>query len=747
MEFLLPLFSVLLGLALLNSVVLLKSHTFSAAWFVGLPLEARYLTILSIILLVILNGNQWMPGETLFPLMAGYAVYLTITSLKQMADVDRKTLLRDGKSLISVQIITLFIVIFAYQTWQFFLLEFHNHDSLYYYQGSNWARFSRLFVDSETVSAHWGFEEGDTWIGYDRPLYRGGTYTLAAWMQHFSPHTTANGLNYLLVYSATMAWISVKLLTRLNMGVWSFFWNSASAVLVALSTGLIGALLNSNLATVMGGTSLMVVFAIALKSDLAAHFRYGLMAAWCAICTHFYGESVFYAGLLFFIVILIEFTRQKNRTLRYLASILILLASVVAVLGNIPFLQSIASLFLFTEIANGGSWFSLYLHKPNIAWLGSFVAGILIGHNVPHFSIVLSILLTTHAVIYLSTRRNFRSGLLALLIVSTLAVFYIEVSFYQYGEHKIIHLLGASWVLAIVVVGLDQLADKEKKSSSKLLFDFRTWTAVGAFICVALLNTISLSTSIKSLDQMRGTHSLDFGIGAATAAINFGDSVLIDDSEWVGVEKFLKTHYMVFYIQTQRAFALMPEIESDSLRGGYHRNSINNSLRATSSVDWLLKAKGSSLKYEKFLSPDASPVFENADFQLYYVGDEAVSVAGNGWYDCEQEHCWTRPSFEIESFVPTGGNYSLSMNFTVFSAPENGSITVRGDNGDVLTRLDAKANQVAINLQSGWSKLVFSPDWKISSPKELNMSEDSRNLFIAVESIKLIDLDGLGVEK
>lgn len=735
MDYLLPLLSVVFGLVLLNFTILVKATTCRTKWIAKNPIEVRYIAFLAFILLIALNGNQWIPGNYLFPILTIAGITAIAISIGDLTYHERKKILRDGLSLLSTQIATLSFVFIAFHSHKYWLLEAHNHDSLIYHYGSYWVSESRLFVGSEAVRAKWGF---DGWIGFDKKLYRGGTYTLSAWMQYFSPRVTANGLYYIAVYSATMAWFAIGSLAASIKRGYGIFANTFFTIAVALSTGLIGALVNSNFATVMGSASLVVVFAVALRPDIQPKLRYWLMGAWCAVGAHFYGETVFYAGLLIFLVFIFELTiLYRTLKLQGLIYLGVSLAFVVMFLGNIPVIQSFSSLFLFSEIAKGGVWASWYMHQTSATWIGSFVAGLLMG-SAPSIPMVgVASVITIISAMCLLYSSQLRAAALALISVSLLAVTYVEITSYQYGEHKIIHLLGASWSLVVVAAVFSLMRSGHISSSFKFLNIGRKLAAVSLVVCFGVVVSNFLSNTVLLLKKMRGHHSLDFGLTTMTSFIRPGASVLVDDMEWIGVESFLKSHYLSFQLQYQGAKVLMPKISSNVLRGGYQRDFLNDTLKGARTVDWLIKSKGSKSIANTLTPAYGDPVFENKDYRLYRINKQPVIVAGDGWFNCEQDHCWTMAPFEIEIQNPSGENFELLINFSTFSPPDNGLITVRDINGKIIQNISAREKQMSFKLPAGWSRLFFEPDWSIYTPKDLGISKDPRRLFLRIQQMEL----------
>lgn len=732
-EFISQLFSAIIGLTLINAAVLYNSHTCHTRFLGKLPIEVRYIVFLSFLILLALNGNQWIAGNLLFPLLIFIAILSIWKSIRRVNDCDQREIFRDGISLFLTQAVTIFVVFSIFQMHKFWLLESSNHDSIIYYYGGYWANESRMFVGSEAVRAQWGF---DTWIGFDKPLYRGGTYTLAAWIQYFSPRTTGNALYYIAAYSATIAWFAVRLLATSVYGINSVAISASLALTVALSTGFVGALINSNLATVMGAASLLMTFALTLRSDIQASIRYVLIAIWCAVCAHFYGESVFYAGLLAFLVFLFELPKlYKSLGITRSIRLIAISSCIVLILGNIPVAQSLSSLLFLSEIAKGGNWTSWYIHQPSIAWTGSFVAGMLMGAS-PKIPIVVSAsIITLFSAACLANSIRHRVGIFALIGVSIFSVAYVELTSYQYGEHKILHLIGPSWGFAVISAALFLLS-KPHPTHKKPLAHIRKTLTASLFFILGLIITSFLSNSISLLKQMPGPHSLDFGLHELTSFVRPGESVLIDDTQWTGVEKFFKAHYLIFHMQHQKAKVLMPSIASDVLRGGNQRGFVGDTLRNAEKVDWLIKGKGYSPKKEKFASVYGEPIWENEDFRLYRVSNQPVVVAGNGWQDCEPDYCWTQAPFDVEAHHTATLNFQLLVNFSAYSPPKNGLIIIRDHNHKIIKEIDASTKTIEINIDKGWSRLTFEPSWEVTSPKELGLSRDHRKLFLAIQRIE-----------
>lgn len=737
------LISAFIGLVLLNSAVFICARGKNIKFLGALSLEVRYIAWLSFIFLIALNANQWMAGNFLFPLLACIAAVLVFKSIEFLTISDYIKALGGGLSLFALQLLSLLIIFFAFQMQNYWILEGANHDSVIYYQGLHWATDSRMFVEKESVRALWGLGvcgEGGPWIGTDCPLYRGGTYTLAAWIQYFAPVKNGNGLYLVALYATTIVWFSIRLLPVSIIDSRRSVIFGGLSLVAAFSTGLIGALTNSNLATVLGAASLVPIVCLALRPDILPWVRFGLMSAWCAVAAHVYAESVFYAGLFISLVFLWELPNHL-RSLR-LGGVIALGVFIILIVfgaGNIAIYQAFSSILLFNELPKGNAWFSWYLHQSNFLWIGSFVAGLLMGANMPSSSIVIfASLITTLAVIVLIYSSDTRGGIFALVGTSLLAVLYIELTNYQYGEHKIVHLLGPAWTL-ILVAASSSLLGWGRAPEGGVTMPSLTKT-VGGFILLGLVFIVTAFSfnAFLLLKNLRGSHGIDFGLPTVASYIRPGEKVLVDETAWAGVEKFQKTHYLTFQIHNRGAEVLLPQLGNDPLRGGYVRGNRNDTFGRAGAVDWLIKSRGNDLSSSKLFSPTGGLVWENSDVRLYRVEKKPVIAAGSGWYDCEFSFCWTNSPFDIEVFVPQEGDYQVKLDFGLYHPPTSGLIKVKNGAGMQMAEFKLPIEQLHIALPQGWSKLVFESDWKVTSPLQAGESADSRLLFAAIKRIEVI---------
>jgi hypothetical protein len=440
------------------------------------------------------------------------------------------------------------------------------------------------------------------------------------------------------------------------------------------------------------------------------------------------------------IVFAIELPRNiRAEGLRKVTVSAVYMATIILILGNVTIYQGLSFLFMFSGLSKTQGWFHWYLDQPPVTWVGGFLAGLLVGG--PQVSIVVVsiaavvVVITTVCLIYL---RQFRAGMLALIGVSTMAVAYIELAAYQYGEHKILQLLGPSWTFATVIAsGYLYAWVQQKVNDGNGLLILGKVVASGMMASLIFVISDFSWKSISLLSQQRGSHSLDFGLDDVAKHVGFGDSVLIDDHNWIGMEKFIKSHYIASKLKGLGAKPLMPSIESDGLRGGYMRGELTDTLKNSKSVEWVILSKGYTIKSDISSAIYGKAVWENDDYKLYKVERQPVVVMANGWHDCEPMHCWTSSPVQLETFVPSSGQYELAIDFAILPPPKDWAIFIRTDSGEVLKKIDSAGSLTKVTLPAGWMRLSIEANWPISSPKDLNMSSDSRKLFASIRGLTI----------
>jgi hypothetical protein len=526
---------------------------------------------------------------------------------------------------------------------------------------------------------------------------------------------------------------------------------AAFTVLAALSTAFVGALINSNLATVFASACIAVVVASGLVPGNIKRHRILIATIWVAAGAHFYAESVFYSGLILSLIALPTIIHDvARRDFKTAARTILINSTVFLVATNFIALQALASFSLFRQISQSGNWYAWYLHQPEWVWLGSYLSGVVVGGGEPSnkTAVVLLGAAATGVAIVTGLLRSCWRVILALGVTSILAVIYIELRAYQYGEHKIIHLLGGAWII-VLVFAISQLIDARGRTG--LAVSAADYLRVSCGIVLIgttiYLNAGVIQKSLTILNVSRGTHSLGFGLPSLVSYIKPGDSVLLDDSPWIRTEKFLKSHYLSFYVHDQGARLVLPKIGSDIHRGGYFRNVQNDTLQHSKVINWLVVGKGHVVGNSILNDSRSSPVFENEDYRLFRVEDVPVAVAGNGWHECQSQHCWTRGPFEIEVFAPSGGdNYEIALDLAFFNPPTPAGLKI-SVNGRVVSESLARDGIMRVGIPSGWSRVKIEGTWEAISPQSNGASADDRKLFAMIKDVKFLQLSEKSAEK
>jgi hypothetical protein len=700
-----------------------------------------YIFVFLAINLLFVNLNQIVKADSIFFLFSALSLVL-FPKFYTAIFKERGSLLQ--KDLIDVLLVQLFLLVFVYWLFdigKFWLLEGPNHDSLVYFEGLNWALNYPLQVSKEFIESVWGFNicSGGMYIGYDCPIYRGGSYTLVAWTQFFIPSKTAGGVWLSGALFGSFIWFTVHLVAeavgfnlRLNRKIAFLI-----VVLVSISTAFQGALVNSNLATLFGAACIALAFGFIFTENYKLKsVTLGLLIG---LSSHFYGEAMFYVGfLVLFSLIKDSFNNRdglKEKVKKFIYNSFVVFIVFIAA-SNYTAYQAVYSLFFFSEaLAFDQPWGSWFIHGPSWYWIGSFLAGDLQGHWVISKPSVVyaSVLALAISVIFLF-RRN-KTAIFALTLLSFLAILLIELKGYQYGEHKIIQLLGPSWAVfwAAAVLSLISIAgDGEIKCRS------RYYTL--AILVTALTTYVSIDYLYRAkqlLQSLESQHVIKYGDDKITTGISVGDVVALDDSAFsIGVEPFFKSHYAAVFIHLKGGRVVLPAITDGPLRGGYYRNTLNDTLKAVKAVDFVLKGKGAAGTRSVF-QYDTAPISSSSSYELIDVRRSGAALMTHGWYGCEIDRCWTKNGFGIEAF----GNkkVSIELRLEYFSPPENGYTRVVID-GLVTSQHSVLKNNILLELDQGFHTIDFYPSWAIKSPSDTGAFNDTRKLFAAIKSVVVTEL-------
>ncbi|MCP9788910.1 hypothetical protein KBY99_07935 [Cyanobium sp. Maggiore-St4-Cus] len=630
------------------------------------------------------------------------------------------------------------IIIFTlFRMNSYWLIEGPNNDSLFYFCGQEWSVKHSLFAPTSKALNEWGCP----YIGHDSTLNRSGTYTLLGWITSLSSTTKGSNIYLISGYASLITWRASKLILSTQKIKKLNAYSCLATLASSLSTGFIGALTNSNIATVVGSACLSMLTALTLHRRLDPLKRHALMATWIAIGTHFYGEILLYGGLMLLISVFIDYM-QKSLAINPWKTIrsLVLSGAIILALGNIPAIQVINNIFTLSSLPKDADWHSWYLHHNTIAWIGGFINGILMWGDYPTLlQLSLSISVTLLGLLLAFKMRDLRTGIMPLFFTSTAFILYLEKTSYDYGEHKVLQLLGPSWALALSSIFLIQISLNIQRIPTA-----RTaWLSVIGLSSILYINADFLNRANTLIRRTGGERSLTNSAIEAKDIARKGQVVYLDGSNWSGQDRFMKTNYYSLFFSMGGAKVLMPSPENTSIDvSGYRHNIQYNTLKNTKGIDWLATSK-SKYKKQLFLGPikdNVQPAWQDDNLKIYPAKSLAFSIPfslqGARWYKCEKTFCWTQKGFTIETYGPKKqGSGILEIQFTVYDPPSTGKVYVEDENGKVLVSVAASSHKIAVRYKPGWSQFKFDCNWEPKSPKSLGQSEDDRILFLAISSI------------
>ena len=693
-----------------------------------------YSLSMSVILIILLNLNQVIGSNLVF--ISFYSltlVFFMYVTYDIFFKDDNVAFFKHYFSLLSVQLIMICFIYWLFKLNKYWLFEGVNHDSLVYFEGLMWSLDNPLQVSKELVKARWSLggcgDGGSLYIGYDCTLYRGGTYTLAAWTQFFSPTKTGNGLWLTGIYSTLFLWLSTGILTTKKEGNCqensSHIKLLAYSLIISFSTSWVGTLANANLATCLAASNLALIFSLSFVEDFK--FKPVLLGMLIGSVSHIYSEGIYYAGFISIFILLKDHPRifGKRFILNSLITLLVLIVS-----SNFTLFAAVKSLISISAQAQSSQWASWYMHQEPWKWIGSFIAGEVVGSDeISKDNVVIASVVLACAASYLLMKAKKIKSFYIIFFLSAILIFIVISRNYEYGEHKILQLLGPCWVL-LIIASLIHCNDK-------VIFiqKARRGVVVLIVLLICYIQADYIFRVYELFQQPGKAHIIPFGSEGITSSVLKGSTVAIDDASFThGTEQFFGGHYAIFFTHYGGSIAVMPNISDNELRGGYYRSMVKE-LKDRHKINYVLQVKGvvlekSIIKYDGLLK--STPKYD-----LFYVGlpYPGTVLLGNGWYTCEKIGCWTKENFEIEVF--SNKKTSLEVKLDYFFPPKNGVIHI-SSNGKIIKIDNVKSETLVIPVVVGYSKFIFSPNWPVTSPLIKTLSTDNRLLFALVRQVQLL---------
>lgn len=703
----------------------------------------------TVLMLGVVNLNMWLPGRGIhISIAAGSLMSLGALALASA----RKRI--EAPSTVALVVAVAALTVGALLLWFYamfgvrglWLLEGPNHDSLFYFEGAQWAVHHPLRAAPVLVNAEWGLgtcRQGAVFIGTDCAAYRGGTYSLLALGLALIPKPTANQMLATMALAALFPILGMLSNVAPINGAGRRSVRMQATILIAagallfLTPAMVGTIVNGNVATVFGASVIAMMVLWAVTPHATHRARAVALGLAAALAGHLYGEAAAYACWVAAFGVIGDAVRLKRPSWIVVGGIIALACFALGM--NAQLADLVRSYLELGKMTSGGDWAGFFLSAQTYYWISSPFTGILMGGAPPvtKMALIVGGLLTV-STLAICWRNGQRVAALGVIGLTLLLVTFIEVRNYAYGEHKIIQLLGPAWT-ALLLVGIWHLwrGAPERGLKHRL--------AAAAISALLVLQVVAFTLRAKELlVESMPSHALARDFAVAFDQVQPGDEVIIDDSGTAGSEEFQKSHYIAFLLHSRRAKALFPDMDPDSLRGGYVRSILRNGLEHGGSPDWLVQMKSDTLGTKRVIDRTLqADDLETQEYTLFRINErnpEPVVVAGKGWYPCESTHCWTAPSFSVEVFVPDacqatdGGAAYVSLELEYFVPPSNGTLTVANGSGR-MTFDASSAHSLRIPVKRGWNRLWINSDWPEQSPRSLGMSVDGRALFAKVSRI------------
>jgi hypothetical protein len=654
----------------------------------------------------------------------------------RLGAADRRQALAEGLSLAAVCTAALGVIHLLYAPDRFWLLDPNNHDSMIYFEGLLWAFDNPLLTSRDQLLALWGVPPCGTgasgFIGIECDLHRNGTYTLNAWSQLFSPRPAASAVWTVGAYSGILCWLAVRVLLTATVARRSVTRTATLAGLLAalplFASGWVSTLANANLGTTLACGLIALTVAVAA---LARETRQKavLLGLTTALASHVYSEAAFYCAFVTGVTVAVDAIRIRGGRLRQFMTDAGVAFGTFLLAAHWTAWLAIKSYFAISAVATSQPHASWYLAQPVWTWLGAFFAADLLGvAEVSSTGMAAAGAVMLVLTCLLVWRTSARAALIALAGMSVLLIGILVQRQFQYGEHKLLQLLGPAWsvllVAALVLPGRVSVAAVRQ-------------TGIGpAQVTRFLLVLLGIGTQWAFAERaylylrgMEGVHGLHHGIERTLAPIRPGDSVALDDSAFAGIEKYQKSHYPMLLLQRQGGRMVMPDVADNALRGGYYRNALGNTF-AAGSPRWFLSGISNGAGPSPF-HPRIAPVAGSGSYDLFDAAMlPGVALPAHGWFDGERGFVWTTSPFGIE--VQTRrADAELALRITAFAPPPGGSVQVNV-NGMPMGPYPATQHELRIPLPAGFSRVQVSASWEPRSPRDIGMSGDPRRLFAQV---------------
>lgn len=717
--------------AIVGTAGLLAFACRRAGWCLGGMSEGQTLLLASVcVLALLLNANAWLPGRILFPALLATGM----TGLVMAAWGWRRApmahvvlwVAATGWLCTSVMVAAWDLAFAGRHLW---MLEGTNHDLVFFYGGAKWALQYPLAVDQAAVQQTWELGrcgQGMQFIGSGCIVQRNGAYTLLGLASTLVPEAGPNQTRAMVGAYAVFPLLGLLPVIgrRFGQGRWWPHGGMLTSALVLLCmgcTGMLLAVVNENIGAAMAAALLTTIVLWGLTPMASLPVKWIMLGMTAGCVGIVYGEAAVYACVIVALAVVVTARWQRSWRTLAVGGVLSLLTCALVLNRYLP--ELIASYQQVSGIVAQADWPSWYIHQFPLWWLGAPFAGLLMTAQPPvnpeAVAMGVLLMLVTACLAVRERRGRFFCGL---LLVSGLLVGYVQLQGYEYGEHKLVQMLGPVWVALLAWV-LARHARRRRTLPTILLV---------AGVLAALSS--AYATRARAIIESHVPAAVTYSLAAALRLPQPGDEVILDTAAVRGPEKFVKQDFAILELHQRGVRARLAA--SGNTPEGYSDALFEGSLAAAHSPDWLLVLKQPGT--DSVTHPPMAPVREDATFALYSLnhGEFPSVVAGKGWHQCEQQHCWTSGEFTVEAVVPSAcENPLLYLAMAPFQPPAGGRIEVKVNGAD-FANLHVEHNQeILVPLALGRSVVSVHPRWQVQSPHALGMSDDGRRLFASISTV------------
>ncbi len=679
------------------------------------------------VLALLLNANAWLPG---------YAVFYTL-AVAGLAGLVWAVLRGRGDPLAHAVLWTFAVgwlacalmvglldVLFA--TRHLWMLEGTNHDLVFFYGGAKWAMQHPLAITQAVVDATWGLGQcgdGMQFIGNGCVVQRNGAYSVLGLASMFIPDAGPNQVRSMVGVCVLFPLLGLLpgIGGRFGKGRW---WPRGGwlalvlALVCASSTTILLSIINENIGTAIAASMVAMVVLWGLTPMASLPAKWLMLGGVSGCIGIIYGEAAVHACVLVALAVVVTARWKRSWRTFFAGGILAVLACVIVLNRLLP--ELFASYVQVSGIVAQSSWPSWYIHNRFWWWFAAPFAGLLMtgqpAVNPEALVLGMGLMLITALLAWREGRWRFFIGL---LLISGLLVAYVQSQGYQYGEHKLVQMLGPAWSALLV-----WLLARRGRRRGKLEMVLLVASVLAALSAAYLLRARPI---ILSHMPSAVSHSM----ASALRLPQPGDEVVIDTAAVTDAERYVKLDFAI--VELHQRGVRVRSAERGQPAVGYSDPLFEGSLAKATSPDWLLVLRQGGA--DSVTHPGMTPVREDPSFSLYSLrgGQLPVVVSGRGWHPCEAGHCWTAGTFSVETFVPASCKGArLHINLEAFQPPAAGQIEVRVGDVAPVRQLIAAGEEIDVEVGPGRSVVTLEPQWSVTSPQALGISADARSLFASV---------------